>query len=108
MKRRTPAQSGPKGSRSAAAPTPTFGLEAARARLPSLVGLAQAGESSIITRHGKPMAALVPASSLASLVAQDSARAISLLQLRGTGQGLWSNTQDSVSAQRQEWNGHGN
>ena len=41
--------------------TAQYGLEQARIKLPSLVAQANAGVASVITRHGKPYAATVPA-----------------------------------------------
>ena len=40
--------------------TPQYGLEQARAQLPLIASEAVAGYSSVITRHGKPVADLVP------------------------------------------------
>ncbi len=59
-------------------------LEQARAALPRLVRLAQAGHSCVITRRGQPCAAIVPIQNL-----QAGTRRPSLLALRGTGSGLW-------------------
>ena len=76
-----------------------FGLEVARAQLPSLVGQAEAGQSSVITRHGRPCAAIVPLQSLPS-----SHRRGGLLMLRGTGGGLWSPSAAAVVKRlRDEW-----
>ena len=76
-----------------------FGLEMARAQLPSLVGQAEAGQSCVITRHGRPCAAIVPWQSL-----QPSHRRGSLLMLRGTGGGLWpSPAAVEVKRLRDEW-----
>ena len=38
----------------------TYGLEQARAQLPHIAAEAHAGHTSFITRHGKPVAELVP------------------------------------------------
>lgn len=40
--------------------TPQYGLEQARAQLPLIASEAVAGYSSVITRHGKPVAVVVP------------------------------------------------
>ena len=80
-----------------------YGLEQARAQLPLLVSEAAAGTSSVITRHGKPCAAVVPLATLNQLAAHQR-RSRGILALRGTGQGLWG--QDSsaaVAALRREW-----
>ena len=63
--------------------SPAYGLEQARTQLPRLVAEAHAGTQSIITKHGKPYAAIVPL--------QDAARAANrgsgVLNLRGSGAG---------------------
>ena len=59
-------------------------LEQARAALPRLVRLAQAGHSCVIARRGQPCAAIVPIQNM-----QAGTRRPSLLALRGTGAGLW-------------------
>ena len=38
----------------------SYGLEQARAQLPRIAAEAHAGHTSVITRHGEPMAAVVP------------------------------------------------
>ena len=76
-----------------------FGLEVARAQLPRLVGQAEAGQSCVITRHGRPCAAIVPLQSL-----QSSHRRGGLLMLRGTGGGLWpASAAVEVKQLRDEW-----
>ncbi len=80
-----------------------YGLEQARAQLPLLVSEAAAGTPSIITRHGKPCAAVVPLSTLNQLTAQKH-RSLGVLALRGTGQGLWGrDSSTAVGALRREW-----
>lgn len=64
--------------------TRTFGLEEGRRQLPQLAALAHAGEGSLLTRHGKPYAAIV-----APDVLLKSRRRPSILRLRGSGKGLW-------------------
>lgn len=81
----------------------TYGLEQARAQLPHIAAEALAGHASVITRHGKPMAAVVPVSFLR---AQSSARARKggILALRGTGQGVWPlGAAEVVAGLRDEW-----
>ena len=67
--------------------------------LPSVVAEAHGGEMSLITRHGKPYAAIVPVS-----VAMANRGRSRLLDLRGSGKGLWG---DSVAKTlrelREEW-----
>lgn len=82
----------------------SLGLEQCRIKLPALAALAHAGSPSIITRHGKPYAALVSIQALEK--AQASPRKTSLLALAGTGQGLWGNSPgQSIAALRDEWGG---
>ena len=78
----------------------SLGIEASRRRLPELVAAAHRGETTVITRHGQPYAALVP-------VAQADSRQeppISLLALKGCGEGLWSDESNrTVADLRDEW-----
>jgi prevent-host-death family protein len=77
----------------------TLGSEAARAKLPELLELAHHGSPTVITKHGRPYAALMPISAMNA-----SRRPISVLSLEGTGAGLWG--EDSVRAVaqlRDEW-----
>ena len=79
--------------------TKTLGSEAARAKLPELLELAHNGSSTVITKHGKPYAALVPVSSV-----PPSRRRVSVLALSGTGVGLWGNDSSrTVTDMRNEW-----
>ena len=78
----------------------SYGLEQARMQLPHLAAEAHAGTQSIITKHGKPYAAIVPL--------QDAARAANrgagVLGLRGSGAGLWGDdAAAAVDALRSEW-----
>jgi prevent-host-death family protein len=75
------------------------GAEEARAQLPELLAAAQRGQKTIITRHGRPVAALVPLDALVERTEQRS-----LLPLAGSGRGLWG--RDSTATQRRlrdEW-----
>lgn len=72
------------------------GIEQARADLPSLVASAGKGKVSVVTRHGKPCAAIVP---LAMAARRKSG---GLLDLRGTAKGLWAGAH-SVRSLREEW-----
>lgn len=77
----------------------TVGLEQGRNTLPELASRAHAGEPSLLTRHGKPYAAIVPAEMLAK--AQPRTR---WLALRGSGKGLWGpRPASTVAALRDEW-----
>lgn len=77
----------------------TMGAEEARRVFPSLVESASRGKTTIITKHGKPLAALVPVSE-----ARARKRAgESFLSLRGTGKGLYGNAARYIDALRREW-----
>lgn len=79
--------------------TKILGSEAAREKLPELLELAHSGSSTIITKHGKPYAALVPVSSVIP-----SRRRVSVLALSGTGAGLWGDDSSrAVTNMRNEW-----
>jgi antitoxin (DNA-binding transcriptional repressor) of toxin-antitoxin stability system len=82
----------------------SLGLEQCRIKLPALAALAHAGSPSIITRHGKPYAALVSLQALEKSTA--SQRKASLLTLAGTGHGLWGeSSSQTIAALRDEWDG---
>lgn len=77
----------------------SLGLEQARVNLPSVVAQAHGGEMSLITRHGKPYAAIVPVS-----VAMAGRGRSKLLDLRGSGKGLWGDSvSQTIRALRDEW-----
>jgi len=77
----------------------TCGAEEARAKLPSLLERAHRGSATVITRHGKPYAALVPVE-----VALASRQGASVLSLKGTGVGLWGDDAvRRVADMRNEW-----
>lgn len=77
----------------------TVGLEQGRNTLPQLASRAHAGEPSLLTRHGKPYAAIVSADML--IKAQPRAR---FLALRGSGKGLWGPLPAATVADlRDEW-----
>jgi prevent-host-death family protein len=81
----------------------TYGLEQARAQLPLIAAEAQAGHSSVITRHGKPMAVVVPVQDWQAAQGKQVAMG-GILSLRGTGAGLWPRGAASAVAQlRNEW-----
>ena len=82
---------------------PQYGLEQARIKLPALVARANAGVASVITRHGKPYAAIVPIADLQNSSATGPA-ATSVTSLRGTGKGLWGpSPAQTVTELRDEW-----
>ena len=75
------------------------GAEEARNQLPELLDAAEKGQSTIITRHGRPVAALVPIEALGAAVRQQS-----LLPLAGTGRGLWGkDSSRTIRKLRDEW-----
>lgn len=75
------------------------GAEEARQQLPSILAEAAAGRTTIITRHGREIAAVVPAA------AARQSRPASLLTLAGTGRGLWGKSSSkTVAGLRDEWN----
>ena len=79
-----------------------YGLEQARIQLPAIVADAHAGHASIITRHGKPYAAIVPIQDFQK--SQPASEASGLLALRGTGRGLWgSDVTKTIADLRDEW-----
>ncbi len=77
----------------------TKGAEEARNQLPDLLAAAQRGRRTIITRHGQPVAALVPMDAL-----ETSDKQRSLLPLAGTGRGLWGrDSRATLRRLRDEW-----
>jgi prevent-host-death family protein len=75
------------------------GAEEARNQLPDLLDAAEEGQSTIITRHGRPVAALVPVEALTGTASQQS-----LLTLEGSGRGLWGrNSSRTIDRLRDEW-----
>ena len=80
-----------------------YGLEQARIQLPMIVAEAHAGVRSIITKHGKPYAAIVPIEDIQKSPT-DADLASGILALRGTGRGLWGpHVGQAVSELRDEW-----
>lgn len=78
-----------------------IGLEQARSKLPELVSSASTGTTHIITRHGRPVAALVPLSA-----AGRAHRSAGRLPLRGSGRGrgLWgAEPARTIDMLRAEW-----
>jgi prevent-host-death family protein len=75
------------------------GAEEARNQLPDLLDAAEKGRSTIITRHGRPVAALIPVESYGT-----AARQQSLTPLAGSGSGLWSkDSSRTLRKLRDEW-----
>ena len=74
------------------------GVEAARAELPSILADAQIGRPTVITRHGKPVAAIVPVDR-----AGDRGQ-LPLLSLAGSGRGMWGRSSVATLRRlRDEW-----
>ncbi len=77
----------------------TCGAEKARAHLPELLEEAHQGSPTIITKHGRPYAALVPLTQSAP-----PRKGPSLLDLKGSGAGLWGpDSAQAVARLRDEW-----
>jgi prevent-host-death family protein len=75
------------------------GAEEARNQLPDLLDAAEKGRSTIITRHGRPVAALVPIEAYGAAVRQQS-----LMPVVGSGRGLWGkNSAGGLRKLRDEW-----
>jgi prevent-host-death family protein len=76
------------------------GSEEARNELPTLIEAAESGRTTVITRRGRPVAALVPLAELRAGHRQQS-----LLTLEGSGRGLWGkNSRRALVKLRDEWN----
>lgn len=80
-----------------------YGLEQARIQLPNIIANAHAGVRSIITKHGKPYAAIVPLQDVKKS-SSDTGLASGIIPLRGSGRGLWgANVSQTISDLRDEW-----
>lgn len=77
----------------------SHGVEDTRRRLPALVEDAHRGQATLITKHGKPYAALVPLAALTR-----SRQGLDIRTLRGSGKGLWGRSAAAtVRKLRAEW-----
>ena len=75
------------------------GAEEARNRFPQLLEAAERGEATIITRHGRPVAAVVPIGAYHAAVRQEP-----LLPVAGSGHGLWGkDSTRTIRRLRNEW-----
>lgn len=75
------------------------GAEEARSHLPELLEAAESGQPTIITRHGRPVAALVPMTAYGATLGQEPLTAV-----MGAGRGLWDkNSARAVARLRGEW-----
>jgi prevent-host-death family protein len=83
--------------------TASYGLEQARIQLPSIIANAHSGTASVITKHGKPYAAVVSIHDLKKSRANTKSNS-GLLALLGTGQGLWgTHATETIGELRDEW-----
>lgn len=74
------------------------GAEQARQQLPAILAEAAAGRVTVITRHGREIAAVVPAAAVRT------AKPASLLGLAGSGRDLWgADSRKTVAGLRDEW-----
>jgi prevent-host-death family protein len=81
----------------------SVGSEEARQQLPTLIDRARGGVSTVVTRHGRPCAAIVPVSVLARATAAPP-RGPSLASLRASGAGLWGESPGrTIADARDEW-----
>lgn len=72
--------------------------EEARAKLPALLAEAEKGRTTIITRRGRSVAALVPVQGVAA------SRQLPLTTLAGSGKGMWGrNSAAMLRRLRDEW-----
>jgi prevent-host-death family protein len=75
------------------------GAEEARNQLPDLLAAAEKGQSTVITRHGRAIAALVPIAAYGA-----AARQQALMPMQGSGSGLWGkNSARTIRRLRGEW-----
>ena len=79
--------------------TESKGAEETRNQLPDLLEAAQQGRSTIVTKHGRPIAAIVP---IDEFVVKGRQR--SLLPCKSTGRGLWTKSGGALKDLREEWN----
>ncbi len=75
------------------------GAEEARNQLPNILDAAENGLSTIITRHGKAVAALVPIDAYRAVARQQP-----LTPVANSGRGLWGMTSaEKIDELRDEW-----
>jgi prevent-host-death family protein len=75
------------------------GAEDARNQLPVLLEAAENGHSTIITKHGRPVAALVPLDAY-----DEGSRQEPLIPMEGSGRGLWGeDSRRTLYDLRDEW-----
>jgi len=75
------------------------GAEEARNQLPDLLEAAEKGRSTVITRHGRPVAALIPLDEY-----EQAGRQEPLTSVKGSGRGLWgADSAHTIRELRNEW-----
>ena len=75
------------------------GAEEARNQLPHLLEAAADGRSTVITKHGRPVAALVPIEDYLALARQEP-----LTPMAGSGRALWGgNSARTIGKLRDGW-----
>jgi prevent-host-death family protein len=75
------------------------GAEDARNQLPDLLEAAENGRSTIITKHGRPVAAIVPLDTYDAASRQEP-----LVPMEGSGRGLWGeDSRRTLRDLRDEW-----
>lgn len=75
------------------------GAKEARNQFGELLDAAEQGRSTIITRHGRPVAALIPIAVYDTTVRQQP-----IMPVAGSGRGLWGkNSARTVRTLRNEW-----
>ncbi|HET9149723.1 MAG TPA: type II toxin-antitoxin system prevent-host-death family antitoxin [Alphaproteobacteria bacterium] len=80
-------------------PTRRKGAEEARNQLPELLQAAEKGQATVITRHGRPVAALMPIAAYGAALSQQP-----LISLAGSGRGLWGKSSTrTLRKLRDEW-----
>lgn len=76
-----------------------IGAKKARGQLAALLDAAEKGDPTIITRHGRPVAALIPVDAY-----DVDRRQASMLPLIGSGRGLWGKcSARTLRLLRDEW-----
>jgi prevent-host-death family protein len=84
--------------------TAAIGAEEARNTLPALLDLTERGESAVISRHGRPIAAIVPIALYEAIQRAQQPKQRSLLSLGGSGAGLWGkDSTRTIREMRDEW-----
>jgi prevent-host-death family protein len=73
------------------------GAEEARNQLPHLLDAAERGQSTLISKHGRPVAVLAP-------IGADSVRQEPLTPVAGSGRGFWGKISSrAIRKLRDEW-----